>query len=92
MMTADAGWLSAIALGYLVAINAVANGCRLALRDTTAATADWPANLGRSIGAAATGTATRARKPARARPARPRRARQRTTTPRPAAVAGYGSN
>ena len=35
MMTADAGWLSAIALGYLVVINAVANGCRLALRDTT---------------------------------------------------------
>lgn len=33
MMTADAGWLSAVALVYLVAINAVANGCRLALRD-----------------------------------------------------------
>src|SRR5262245_59805006 len=28
MMTADAGWLSAIALGYLVVINAVSNGCR----------------------------------------------------------------
>ena len=74
MMTADAGWLSAIALGYLVVINAVANGCRLALRDTTA------------------GTATRPKKPTRARPARPRRARQRTTTPRLAAVSGYGSN
>ncbi|TMQ13330.1 MAG: hypothetical protein E6J91_18940 [Deltaproteobacteria bacterium] len=76
MMTADAGWLSAIALGYLVVINAVANGCRLALRDTTAAA----------------GTATRPKKPTRARPARPRRARQRTTTPRLAAVSGYGSN
>jgi hypothetical protein len=94
MMTADAGWLSAIALGYLVVINAVANGCRLALRDATAATAtvDWPANLASGIAAAAAGAATRARKPARARPARPRRARQRTTTPRLAAVQGYGSN
>lgn len=51
MMTADAGWLSAIALCYLVVINAIANGCRLALRDTTAAvaTVDWPANLARAI-------------------------------------------
>lgn len=50
-MTADAGWLSAIALGYLVAINAVANGCRLAPRDALA-TAGWPANLARGIAAA----------------------------------------
>jgi hypothetical protein len=35
MMTADAGWLSGIALCYLVVINAVANGCRLAMRDAT---------------------------------------------------------
>lgn len=90
MMTADAGWLSAIALCYLVAINAVANGCRLALRDTTSTSADWPANLARSIATAAAGTATRARKPAR--PARPRRTRSRRTTPRPAVVADYSSN
>ena len=94
MMTADAGWLSAIALGYLVVINAVANGCRLALRDTTTATAtmDWSANLARAIAAAAAGTAARPKKPARARSGRPRRARQRTTTPRLAAVPGYGAN
>lgn len=90
MMTADAGWLSALALCYLVAINAVANGCRLALRDTISASADWPANLARSIATAAAGTATRARKPAR--PARPRRTRSRRTTPRPAVVADYSSN
>jgi hypothetical protein len=90
MMTADAGWLAAIALGYLVAINAVANGCRLALRDTTSASADWPANLARAIATAAAGTATRARKPAR--PARPRRTRSRRTTPRSAVVADYSSN
>jgi hypothetical protein len=89
MMTADAGWLSAIALGYLVAINAVANGCRLALRDVTASV-NWPANLARSIGAAAAGAATRSRKPART--ARTRRARPRTTTPRLTAMPGYGSN
>jgi phospholipase C len=35
MMTAAAGWLNLIALGYFVAINAIANGCRLALRDST---------------------------------------------------------
>jgi hypothetical protein len=52
IMTTDAEWLAEIALGYLVVINAVANGCRLALRDTTAAvaTADWPANLARDRG------------------------------------------
>src|SRR5262249_34673759 len=85
MMTADAGWLSAIALGYLVVINAVANGCRLAIRDTTSSV-DWPANLARAIAAAAAGTAT-TKKPARTRSARPRRTRQRTMTPRLAAVA-----
>ncbi len=92
MMTADAGWLSATALCYLVAINAVANGCRLALRDAAATTTsvDWPTNLSRSIAAAAVGSAKRTRKPARA--ARPRRARSRTTTPRLAAVPGFGSN
>ena len=92
MMTADAGWLSAITLGYLVVINAVANGCRLAMRDTTTTTVDWPANLARAIAAAAAGTATQPKKPARTRAARPRRARQRTTTPRLAAVPGYGAN
>lgn len=51
MMTADAGWLGAIALGYLVVINAVTNGCRLAQRDT-ALSVDWPTNLTRSIAAA----------------------------------------
>jgi hypothetical protein len=92
MMTADAGWLAAIALGNLVAINAVANGCRLALRDTsaTAARVDWPANLARSIATAAAGSAKRKRQPARA--GRPRRARSRATTPRLAAAPGYGAN
>jgi hypothetical protein len=89
MMTADAGWLSAIALCYLVAINAVANGCRLALRDAVSSV-DWPANLGRGIAAAAAGTATQPRQPTRA--ARPRRARARKTTPRLVAVPGYGAN
>src|SRR5262245_29095705 len=48
LLTRDAGWFAAIALGYLVVINAVANGCRLAPRDTTAATVavDWPAEPG----------------------------------------------
>jgi hypothetical protein len=65
MMNADASSRSAIALGYLVAINAVANGCRLALRDgttTTTSRVDWAENLARSIASAAAG-ATRARKP-----------------------------
>lgn len=83
MMTADAGWLSAIALCYLVAINAVANGCRLALRDT-ATGVNWAANLGRGIAAAAAGTATQSRRLARAPGAR--RARRRATKPRLAAV------
>ena len=89
MMTADAGWLSAIALCYLVVINAVANGCRLALRDTTVATIDWAANLARGIAAAAAGTVTRPRQPARS--ARPRRARARKTTPRLVAVSEYAN-
>lgn len=33
MMSAHDGRLSAVALGYLIVINAVANGCRLAMRD-----------------------------------------------------------
>ena len=32
MMASSAAWLTAIALTYLVLINAAANGCRLALR------------------------------------------------------------
>jgi hypothetical protein len=84
MMTAAAGWLNLIALGYLVAINAIANGCRLALRDSTAGV-DWPANLARGIAAAAMGTTAQARKPERR--ARQRRARLRKTEPRLAAVA-----
>jgi hypothetical protein len=83
MMTADAGWLSGIALCYLVVINAVANDCRLAMRDT-ASRVDWASNLARNIAAAAAGTATRATTPARARGAR--RARSRTAKPRLAAV------
>ena len=80
MMAADARWLSAIALCYLVAINAVANGCRLALRDHAAPQIDWPANLARGIAAAGAATAALAmrgarrvrRRPSRARAARPR--------------------
>jgi hypothetical protein len=83
MMTADAGWLSAIALCYLVAINAVANGCRLAMRDSTTRV-DWASNLARSIAAAAAGTATLATKPARR--ARHRRVRPRTAKHRLTAV------
>jgi len=48
MMTSTAAWLTAIVLAYLVLIDAVANGCRLALRDIEAAIADvteWPSNL-----------------------------------------------
>jgi hypothetical protein len=85
MMTAAAGWLNLIALGYLVAINAIANGCRLALRDSMGAV-DWRANLARGIAAAAAATATQARKPQRR--ARARRARPRAATPRLAAVSG----
>src|SRR3954470_24526314 len=36
MMASSAAWLTAIALTYLVLINAAANGCRLAFRDTVA--------------------------------------------------------
>jgi len=92
MMTADAGWLSGIALVYLVAINAVANGCRLALRDAAtqpaaAPTIDWPANLARGLAAAAAGcAATRLARPARR--ARSRRARARATPPRLEVVPG----
>jgi len=56
MMTSSAAWLTAIALAYLVLINAVANGCRLALRDVEPAiaadVAEWPSNLGRALAAA----------------------------------------
>jgi hypothetical protein len=83
MMTADAGWLSAIALCYLVAINAVANGCRLAMRDATTRV-DWASNLARNIAAAAAGTATLDAKPTR-RP-RQRRVHPRRTKPRLTAV------
>jgi len=89
MMTAAAGWLNLIALGYLVAINAIANGCRLALRDSTATVdwrANWRANLARGIAAAAAATAAQARKPVRR--ARARRARPRAAAPRLAAVSG----
>jgi hypothetical protein len=85
MMTAAAGWLNLIALGYLVAINAIANGCRLALRDT-AADVDWRTSLARGIAAAAAATAAQARKPERR--ARSRRARPRAVAPRLAAVSG----
>lgn len=60
MMTSNAAWLTAIALAYLVLINAVANGCRLALRDVEPAitdVAEWPANLGRALAAVAGATA-----------------------------------
>lgn len=81
MMTAAAGWLNLIALGYLVAINAIANGCRLALHDSTGAV-DWRANLARGIAAAAAATAAQARKlerRARTRRVRPRAAASRLT-------------
>ncbi len=60
MMTSNAAWLTAIALAYLVLINAVANGCRLALRDADPSVADvaeWRSNLGRGLAAAAGATA-----------------------------------
>jgi hypothetical protein len=41
MMASSAAWLTAIALTYLVLINAAANGCRLALRDTVGPGVDW---------------------------------------------------
>src|SRR4051812_9119260 len=60
MMTSSAAWLTAIALIYLVLINAVANGCRLALHDVEPAAAEvtpWASNLGRAIAAVAGATA-----------------------------------
>jgi hypothetical protein len=53
MMTSSAAWLTAIALTYLVLINAVANGCRLALRDAEPTVSDWASNLGSALAAAA---------------------------------------
>src|SRR4051812_42704693 len=77
MMTSSAAWLTAIALTYLVLINAVANGCRLALRDADTIGADpigvgpigvdWPSNVAQTIAVAAGATAARAKKPTRAR-------------------------
>jgi hypothetical protein len=77
MMTSNAAWLTAIALMYLVLINSVANGCRLALRDTVTAEVDWAANLARAIAWAA---AAQPQKPVRAR--RQRRAGSGSTRPR----------
>jgi hypothetical protein len=80
MMASNAAWLTAIALTYLVLINAVANGCRLALRDADLVAVDWSSNLGRAIAAAAAATAARTKKPTRARPQR--RTSTRKTQPR----------
>jgi len=91
MMAADARWLSAIALCYLVVINAVANGCRLALRDTTTEV-NWPANLARSIVAAAANATTTPKARKSARVARARRGAQRAAKAPLEAVPGYGSN
>jgi len=77
MMTSNAAWLTAIALMYLVLINSVANGCRLALRDTVTAEVDWAANLARAIAWAA---AAQPQKPVRA--LRQRRAGSGSTRPR----------
>lgn len=85
MMASSAAWLTAIALTYLVLINAVANGCRLALRDSGTPYVDWPSNLARAIAAAAAATAARAKKPAR--PRRQRRTGTRARVPRLAVVA-----
>ena len=85
MMTSSAGWLTAIALTYLVLINAVANGCRLALRDGEPAAIDWPSNLAQAIAVAAGATAAQSKKPTRAR--RSRRTGSRKTQPRLAVAA-----
>jgi len=85
MMTSSAGWLTAIALTYLVLINAVANGCRLALRDGDLASIDWASNLAHAIAVAAGATAAQSKKATRAR--RARRAGSRKTQPRPAVAA-----
>src|ERR1041384_3547420 len=61
MMTSSAAWLTAIALTYLVLINAVANGCRLALRDADPVEVDWSSNLAQAIALAASATAARAK-------------------------------
>src|SRR3954467_3928757 len=53
MMTSNAAWLTAIALIYLVLINAVANGCRLAQRDAEPVVTDWSPNLAQGLAAAA---------------------------------------
>jgi len=94
MMTSSAAWLTAIALTYLVLINAVANGCRLALRDADPIGADpigvgpigvdWPANLAQTIAVAAGATAALAKKPTKAR--RRRRAEARRAQPQLALV------
>jgi hypothetical protein len=85
MMTSSAGWLTAIALTYLVLINAVAHGCRLALRDGEPTGIDWPSNLAQAIAVAAGATAAQSKKPTRAR--RSRRTGSRKTQPRLAVAA-----
>src|SRR3954469_9321450 len=77
MMASSAAWLTAIALTYLVLINAVANGCRLALRDADPIGADpigvgpigvdWPSNLAQTIAVAAGATAALAKKSTKTR-------------------------
>jgi hypothetical protein len=84
MMTSSAGWLTAIALTYLVLINAVANGCRLALRDADPVTVDWSSNLAQAIAVAAGATAALAKKPTKGR--RRRRPEMRRTQPQLALV------
>ena len=94
MMTSSAAWLTAIALTYLVLINAVANGCRLALRDADTIGADpigvgpigvdWPSNLAQTIAVAAGATAALAKKPTKAR--RRRRSEARRAQPQLALV------
>jgi hypothetical protein len=85
MMTSSAGWLTAIALTYLVLINAVANGCRLALLDGEPDGIDWPSNLAQGIAVAAGAVAAQSKKAPRAR--RTRRATSRKTQPRLAVAA-----
>ena len=94
MMTSSAAWLTAIALTYLVLINAVANGCRLALRDAAPIGADpigvgpigvdWPSNLAQTIAVAAGATAALAKKPTKTR--RRRRSEARRAQPQLALV------
>jgi len=75
MMSAHDGRLSAVALGYLIVINAVANGCRLAMRDHAAPNIDWSSNLARCLSAAGAATAARAARSSRLPRRRPKRAR-----------------